>query len=237
MKRGFKTTEYIYGVAPTYFDNMGYYEAIEEKIRLCKEAIEQLEPRISYKLSKVTYERMTAELTEKYEALQFNESLLKERKMYDKELVNSGSYIGRIAQWQIDRNLHTQEYEWKNEVANIVEELLESTGVIVPKEKRPMLKEKITGQLIGISKELELELVEVTKNDIVDAYLDVIVFCVGAVLKLGFNPECAINETIKEISSRTGKIVDGKFQKDTSPEAKAKWYKSDYNECKGNKYV
>ena len=41
-------------------------------------------------------------------------------------------------------------------------------------------------------------------------------------------------ETIKEISSRTGYYDENihKFVKDTSDEAKAKWYKADYEKCK-----
>ncbi len=51
--------------------------------------------------------------------------------------------------------------------------------------------------------------------------------------ELGYNFECAINETIKEISSRVGKIgEDGKWYKNTSEEARKRWYKSDYSKCK-----
>ena len=46
----------------------------------------------------------------------------------------------------------------------------------------------------------------------------------------GFNFEIAMLETIKEISSRTGSYdeVSKKWVKDESDEAKAKWYKADY---------
>lgn len=47
----------------------------------------------------------------------------------------------------------------------------------------------------------------------------------------GYSFELAMDETIKEISSRTGAYDEAskKWIKDTSPEAKAKWYKADYN--------
>ena len=50
----------------------------------------------------------------------------------------------------------------------------------------------------------------------------------------GFNFEIAMMETIKEISSRTGSYdeVSKKWVKDTSDEAKAKWYKADYSLAK-----
>ena len=46
----------------------------------------------------------------------------------------------------------------------------------------------------------------------------------------GYNFELAMLETIKEISSRTGSYDENakKWVKDTSDEAKAKWYKANY---------
>ena len=46
----------------------------------------------------------------------------------------------------------------------------------------------------------------------------------------GFNFQIAMDETIKEISSRTGSYdeVSKKWVKDESDEAKAKWYQADY---------
>ena len=50
----------------------------------------------------------------------------------------------------------------------------------------------------------------------------------------GYNFEIAMLETIKEISSRTGAYDNAskKWVKDTSNEAKAKWYKADYNKAR-----
>lgn len=52
--------------------------------------------------------------------------------------------------------------------------------------------------------------------------------------KYGFNFEVAMLETIKEISSRTGKYDESakKWVKDESDEAKAKWYKADYEKAR-----
>jgi predicted HAD superfamily Cof-like phosphohydrolase len=58
------------------------------------------------------------------------------------------------------------------------------------------------------------ELVENTIEDQLDALADVIVFAVGAMVKLKANPNCVMDETLKEIESRTGEIIDGKFVKD-----------------------
>lgn len=50
----------------------------------------------------------------------------------------------------------------------------------------------------------------------------------------GYNFQIAMLETIKEISSRTGTYneTSKKWVKDESDEAKAKWYKADYNKAR-----
>ena len=50
----------------------------------------------------------------------------------------------------------------------------------------------------------------------------------------GFNFEIAMLETIKEISSRTGSYNEAskKWIKDTSDEARAKWYQADYEKAR-----
>lgn len=59
-------------------------------------------------------------------------------------------------------------------------------------------------------------------------------YLLTAIMLLGYNPQKCLAETIKEISSRTGSFDESinKFVKDTSDEAKAKWYKADYSKCK-----
>jgi len=52
-------------------------------------------------------------------------------------------------------------------------------------------------------------------------------------MKLGYHPGMVLEEISKEINSRVGEMVEGKFTKDTSEEAKANWYKADFTKCKG----
>lgn len=58
--------------------------------------------------------------------------------------------------------------------------------------------------------------------------------CADICQQQGYNFEIAMLETIKEISSRTGFYDENakKWVKDTSPEAKSKWYKADYERAK-----
>ena len=62
-----------------------------------------------------------------------------------------------------------------------------------------------------------------SNSDQVDAFTDIIVFATGAILKLGHDPIVAIEECGKEVNSRVGEMVDGKFEKDLSEAAQANW--------------
>ena len=69
-----------------------------------------------------------------------------------------------------------------------------------------------------------------------ECLLGIIYTCEYCIYGLNFDYFKCMQETIKEISSRTGKYDDEakKWIKDTSDEAKAKWYKADYSKCKSN---
>ena len=63
-----------------------------------------------------------------------------------------------------------------------------------------------------------------------DFFNQILVDCAKLCEHYGFNFEIAMLETIKEISSRTGSYdkASKKWIKDTSNEARAKWYKANY---------
>ena len=62
----------------------------------------------------------------------------------------------------------------------------------------------------------------------------ILVNCAKLCEYYGFNFQIAMDETIKEISSRIGAYDEKakKWVKDISDEAKAKWYKADYNKAR-----
>lgn len=141
-----------------------------------------------------------------------------------------------IIRFQKDRLLHKQPYDFKNESVNILEEIFESGGLKVPKENRDKLF-RVFEQTIHTIYSFDVgstdeEYKKDPEHCAVDAYADIIVFAVGAIMKLGYDPQRVIKEVGKEINSRIGEIVDGKFQKDTSDKAKAEWYKADYSQAK-----
>ena len=96
---------------------------------------------------------------------------------------------------------------------------------------------KISGYVLNKIEELT-EYAEAMRvgdmNEAVDAICDSTIFDMTELDKMGFDNEPCIDEALKVVESRTGSWDDklGKFVKDTSPEAKARWYKHDYvNRC------
>ena len=149
----------------------------------------------------------------------------------------SNGAIEEIIRFQVERGLDQKEYDPVNEHASIVEELFESVGLDVPKENRIKLKERWIEFTSGVAMdEIAVRVGDFNKmldDEKVDAYADIVVFAIGSIMKLGYHPTKVLEEVGKEINSRAGVMVDGKFEKDLSDKAKANWYKADYSTCKG----
>ena len=127
--------------------------------------------------------------------------------------------------------LDKMEYDHLNEATNIIEEILEGVGVRIIKDDREEFKDDVADFISKMTSKYPTNPF-LLREDKVDCYGDIITFAAGAIMKLGYNPECVLQEVSKEINSRVGKIVDGKFQKDLSDEAKANWYKADFSKCR-----
>lgn len=71
-------------------------------------------------------------------------------------------------------------------------------------------------------------------NGEIDALCDIIVFAANAMRIRGYNPNIAMDETLREISSRTGAVnlETGKWEKFKTPEAMALWYSANYDKAK-----
>tara|TARA_B100000508_G_scaffold113034_1_gene91529 strand:- start:3051 stop:3449 length:399 start_codon:yes stop_codon:yes gene_type:complete len=127
--------------------------------------------------------------------------------------------FAKIVKWNEERGLDKIPFDHVKETSFILEELLESTGhfdSITAREKALKYAEEIVGET------------DSTPEQVVDAWADIIVFATGAMVKLGYDPSKVMDEVYKEINSRTGEMVDGKFVKD--PEAKL--YEADIKSCK-----
>lgn len=142
--------------------------------------------------------------------------------------------IEEIMRFQFDRKLHESKFNVINESTNIVEELLEASGYKIPKENRPELMDSWINYVHLIEEEcISVKLDEETQGpwERLDAYGDIIVFSIGAIAKLGYDPEKILVEIAKEINSRSGYIINGKFEKDLSEKSKAKWHKANFKNC------
>ncbi len=142
-----------------------------------------------------------------------------------------------LKRFQEDRLLNKQEFNLRVATMNILEELFEAHGISDSADRR------LVNDLYSIAFENIFELQEdlcslgitmekPTIEDQVDAFCDIQVFADGEIGKLGYNNEKCMSEVAKEINSRTGEIIDGKFTKYKTPEAIAKWYKADFSNCR-----
>lgn len=126
------------------------------------------------------------------------------------------SIFKRLKKWNEARGLIAKGFVHKNEARFILEEILESFGVHDKKTS------KFYAESIASSASTT------TTEEKVDAFADIIVFATGAIYKLGYDTDKVMEEVFKEINSRKGTLVDGKFEKDLSVSV----YKAKLSECK-----
>ncbi len=125
----------------------------------------------------------------------------------------------KIVAWNNERGLIEKGFNHQKEVSFILEELLESTGnydSISARERAEQLASEITKDSTEDA------------DKIIDALFDIIIFSTGAMAKLGYDPSCVMDEGFREINSRTGTLIDGKFVKDVN----AQQYVANFNHCK-----
>jgi predicted HAD superfamily Cof-like phosphohydrolase len=141
--------------------------------------------------------------------------------------------ISELMRFQKDRGLHKNTYDWENETMNIVEELLEAKGYDVPKKQRESFLKPLSQYLRSMAATNPMIMwLRPSSAEMVDAFADIIVFCVGAIMKLGYDPEKVLVEVAKEVNSRKGRILNGKFEKYTKSEPEyEETYKAQYSTC------
>lgn len=161
--------------------------------------------------------------------------------MYHHEDIQEvGSVLSELERFQTDRLLHKNTFDLRIATMNILEELLEAHGVGDNKE-RVLVSDmyRVFEQIVSYAKNnkdwldnYKYTYLEPTIEEQVDAFCDIQVFAGGEIGKLGYSNEQCLIEVGKEINSRTGEIVNGKFEKYKTEDAMAKWYKADFSGCK-----
>lgn len=144
--------------------------------------------------------------------------------------------LDEMIRFQTDRGLHKNKFDLKVASLNILEELMEAHGVEDEcKDSKNERKELLYNALLKLVDEVKLfspeKYVKPTTYSTIDAFCDIAEFAIGEPLKLGYEPRICLAEMAKEINSRRGKIIDGKFEKDKSEDAKYFWYDADYSKA------
>lgn len=127
-------------------------------------------------------------------------------------------WFQKIVEWNKERNLLALGFDHVKESSFIIEEILESSGHFDSEAAREKALE-YAKEMVNSS--------DTDAEKVVDAFADIIVFATGAIAKVGYDPSKVMDEVYAEISSRTGKLVDGKFVKDKEIVP----YKADFSGC------
>lgn len=130
-------------------------------------------------------------------------------------------WFAKVVEWNRARGLLNRGFNQERELSFIAEEMLESTGAYDSENGRARAKEIAADIMASVQCEVSEEL-------IADSLADIIVYATGAIAKLGYNPSRVMEEVYREINSRAGTLVDGKFVKD--PEAIQ--YVADFSICR-----
>ena len=139
-----------------------------------------------------------------------------------------------MIRFQTDRELDKKDFNIDDELLNIIEEMLEAKGV-KDKDDREFSKivlDSFNSFVSYVSMYEKDYYSEPTDHTEVDAFCDIIEYATGGILKKRYNPIITLGEMAKEINSRIGTFKNGKFTKDKSIEAKAKWYKADFTKAR-----
>lgn len=139
-----------------------------------------------------------------------------------------------MIRFQTDRGLDKKDFNIDDELLNIIEEMLEAKGV-KDKDDREFSKivlDSFNSFVSYVSLYEKDYYSEPTNHAEVDAFCDIIEYATGGILKKRYNPVITLAEMAKEINSRIGTFKNGKFTKDKSIEAQAKWYKADFTKAR-----
>lgn len=138
---------------------------------------------------------------------------------------NSSCAVDRVANWQEERGLSKIDFNRKDEFTNLLEEIFEAMGYKKEGDKdipRNMASHYVDAWLMHVrSPDDEI---------IVDGLFYLIVYSIGAMMKLGYSPSIVFQEGLKEIDSRGGRFDHsaGKWVKEVTGNE----YKADFRKAK-----
>ena len=124
----------------------------------------------------------------------------------------------RIVKWNEERGLIAKGHDHKSAAIMLAEELDEFCGL---KDGSHLTEE------VGVSIHYGFD---ISDGEKADALCDLIVIATGELAKMGYDPDKAMSETLKEIESRKGEVntETGKWEKKITGQE----YKADYSKCR-----
>jgi len=130
--------------------------------------------------------------------------------------------LEQVIKWQKDRNLDKMPYKHADEITNILEEVCETYG---------LARRDAEGILYNDLEEQACINFDFKDEVNVDAYFDICVYAIGAMMKLGYDPMKIFDEGLKEINDRTG-AYDAEVGKWVKQPKKENAYKANYDKAK-----
>lgn len=124
-----------------------------------------------------------------------------------------------------DRGLHRQPFDLETYLRMDYEETFEIIG------RSKVQCKTISRQRAGYDVFQASKLEKPTDEELVAELADKAILAMDAIIKLGYFPQVVILEKLKVINSREGEIINGKFEKYLTPEAREKWYTPDYRKA------
>ena len=134
-----------------------------------------------------------------------------------------------LKKFRRDRGLDTHEFDMETYLRKDFEEMFEMMGFTKEFCKSTAkLKASKMMKLWKEAKEAGKTPNYSTFNKI-DALGDRTVYAIEAIEQHRYDAEIVMDEVQKEINSREGEVIDGKFEKSETAESKAKWYKANFH--------
>lgn len=131
--------------------------------------------------------------------------------IYADDRMLQNDVIMEVVRWNIDRGLlGLGSFNVEKEIGFIIEELLETTKFYQDPANK---KDKKDAVKYFVNKLIDFEDIG-DKQSIADAFGDIIVFAIGTIAKLGYNPHEVLRRITIANRQKGSKLVDGKIVKD-----------------------
>lgn len=125
------------------------------------------------------------------------------------------SIFNKVKQWADSRDIIESGFTHTQFARNILEELTEQSSVTMSKE----LQETLITMMVNAIKPGS------NREDTIDSVVDIMVFSINALYQLGIDPECALEQVLVALNSRTQDPAQATRWKSGNKQIGEKWLK------------